>query len=183
MKGCDKEGGVVIEGVVPRDSEQEVFVNILVLWTPDFFATFVDDGILMRVVSNSGGARRGSEEMREELGFRGDGEWEVEEDRSGWGRRGNDGNGGFNDGWRKVLDGDIGEGDSLDNFFKLKMDVCVLMLGDQGVLKLGAYDVSLFSGDVGEDMEEVGQCGNDGGRGMGTVDVDVGGGMIATWAG
>jgi hypothetical protein len=118
-KRCDEESGVVVEGIVTGDGEQEVFLNILILRTPDLLTSFVDDGVLMWVVSNGGGARWGSEEVGEELGFWGDGERKVGEDRSGQGGGGDDGNGGFNDGRREVFDGDVGEGDSLDNFFEL----------------------------------------------------------------
>jgi hypothetical protein len=49
----------------------------------------------------------------------------------------------------------------LDDFFKLEVDVGILIFGGQGILKLGAYYVSLLGGDIGEDVEEVGQGGND----------------------
>jgi hypothetical protein len=98
-EGGDEEGGVVVEGIVPGDGEEEVFVDILILRTPDLLTTFVDDGVLVRVVGNSSGTGQGSEEVGEEFGFWGDREWEVGEDRSGRGRRGNDSNGGFGDGW------------------------------------------------------------------------------------
>jgi hypothetical protein len=44
----------------------------------------------------------------------------------------------------------------LDDFFELKVDVGILVFRGQGVLKLGAYKVSLLGGDIGEDVEEVG---------------------------
>jgi hypothetical protein len=72
-EGCDEEGGIVVEGVVAGDGEEEVTLNIFVLRAPDFLTSFVDDGVLVRVVGNSGGAGWGGEEMGEELGFRGDG--------------------------------------------------------------------------------------------------------------
>jgi hypothetical protein len=50
----------------------------------------------------------------------------------------------------------------LNNLFKLVVDVDVLVLGGQEVLKLRAYDVSLLGGDVGKDMEEVRQGCNGG---------------------
>jgi hypothetical protein len=68
-EGCDEKGGMVIKGIVAGDSEEEVFLNILLLWTPDFLATFVDDGVLMWVIGNSSGTQQGSEEVREEFGF------------------------------------------------------------------------------------------------------------------
>jgi hypothetical protein len=63
------------------------------------------------------------------------------------------------------------------------VDVHILVFGGRGVLKLWAYDVSLLGGDVGDDVKEVGQGGNDGGWGLGAVDVTVLGEMITSWAG
>jgi hypothetical protein len=74
---------------------------------------------LVGVVGDGGGTRWGDEEVREELSFRGDREWEVRENRSRQGGRGDDGDGGFNDGRREIFDGNVGEGDSFDNFLKL----------------------------------------------------------------
>jgi hypothetical protein len=31
MEGGDKEGGVIVKGIVPGDGEQEIFLNIFVL--------------------------------------------------------------------------------------------------------------------------------------------------------
>jgi hypothetical protein len=183
MKGRDKEGGVVVKGIVAGDGEEEVTLDIFVLRAPDFLTAFVDNGILVWVVGDSGGTRRGGEEVREELSFRGDRERKIGKDGSWWGGRGNGGNGSFDDGRREIFNGDVGEGNSLDNFFELEMDVLVLMLGGRGILKLRAYDVSLLGGDVGEDVKEVGRGGNNGGRGVGTIGVEACGGAIATWAG
>jgi hypothetical protein len=119
MEGCDEEGGVVVKSVVVGDGKEEVTLDIFILGAPDFLALFVYDSVLVWVVSDGGGIGWGGEEVREELGFRSDREWEVRENGSGWGRRGNNGDGGFNDGRREVLDGDVGEGDSFNNFFKL----------------------------------------------------------------
>jgi hypothetical protein len=69
----------------------------------------------------------------------------------------------------------------LDDFFKLKMDVGVLMFGGWEVLKLGAYYISLLGGDVGKDMKEVG-WGCDGGQGQGAIGVGMWGEMITTQA-
>jgi hypothetical protein len=91
---------MVVEGVVVGDGEEEVLLNVFVLRTPDFLTSLVNDGVLVGVVGNSGGAGWGGEEMGEELGFRGDGEREVREDRSGWSGGGDNGNRGFSDGWR-----------------------------------------------------------------------------------
>jgi hypothetical protein len=44
----------------------------------------------------------------------------------------------------------------LNDFFELKVDIGILVFGGQRVLKLRAYNVSLFGGNVGEDVEEVG---------------------------
>ena len=100
---------------------------------------FIDDGVLVGVNVISKGARRSGSKMREELvlGVEGD-NWEGEflEDGSGWGGRGYDGDRGFNDSRREVLDWDICELDAVDDFFKLKVDVSVLGLIGRGVLKL-----------------------------------------------
>jgi hypothetical protein len=70
----------------------------------------------------------------------------------------------------------------LDNFFKLKVNVGILVLKGQGILKLGAYNVSLLGGDIGKNMEEVGQ-GSNGGQGQGAIGVETWGNMITTQAG
>jgi hypothetical protein len=116
----------------------------------------------------------------EEFGFRGDGEREVWEDRSGQGGRGDDSYGGFNDRRREVLDGDVGEGNSFDNFFELEVDVGVLMFGGRRVLKLGAYYVSLLGGDIGEDVKEIGR-GDGGGRGAGAVFITARSKAVTAW--
>ena len=48
------------------------------------------------------------------------------------------GNGSFNNGGWEILDWDISKGDTVNDFFKLKMDVSVLCFNSGGVLKLGA---------------------------------------------
>jgi hypothetical protein len=64
----------------------------------------------------------------------------------------------------------------------LEVDVFVLMLGGWGILKLGALNISLLGGNVGEDMKEVRWGGNDG-WGRGAVGVKAHGRAITTWAG
>jgi hypothetical protein len=138
MEGHDEEGGVVVEGVVLGDGEEEVFLDILILWTPDLLTAFVDNSVLVRVVGNGGSTGWGSEEMREELGFWGDGEQEVGKDGSRQSRGRDDGDGSFSDGWWEVFYGDVSEGDSLDDFLELEVDVGILLFGGWGVLKLQA---------------------------------------------
>jgi hypothetical protein len=57
------------------------------------------------------------------------------------------------------------------------------MLGGQRILKLGAYDISLFGGDVGEDVEKVGRGSDDGGWGTGAIGIVAWGETITSWAG
>jgi hypothetical protein len=183
LLNISSESRVSIEGVVLGDGEQEVFLNILVLGAPDLLTAFIDNGVLVRVVGNGSGTRQGGEEVWEEFGFRGNREREVGEDRSEWGGRGNNGNRGFSDRRWEVFDGDISKQDTLDDFFKLKVDVGVLMFWGQGVLKLRAYYVSLLGGNIGEDVEEVGWGGDNGGQGQGAIGVRARGRVITTWAG
>ena len=108
---------------------------------PDFLSAFVDDGVLVGVDVVGEGARRGGPKMGEEfvLGVtRDDREREFLKDRSGWGGRGNDGDGGFNDGGWEVLDWDVCKRDAVDDFFELEVDVGVLSFVGGGVLKLWA---------------------------------------------
>ena len=108
---------------------------------PDLFSAFVNDGVLVRVDVVGEGARRGGPEVREKLvfGVAGDDrEREFLEDRSGRGRRGNDGDGCFNDRRWEILDGDVRKGDTVDDFLELKVDVRVLGFVGGGVLKLRA---------------------------------------------
>ena len=79
---------------------------VFVLGDPKFLSSFIEDSILVWVVVGSG-AWRGSEEMWEEVGF-----WEDEKGkdavgRSRWGRRWDSGDGGGDDRWWKVLNGDV----------------------------------------------------------------------------
>jgi hypothetical protein len=66
---CDEIGGMVIEGIVSRDGEEEVVLDILVLGAPDFLTTFVDDSVLVQVMGDGSGAGWGGKEVGEELGF------------------------------------------------------------------------------------------------------------------
>jgi hypothetical protein len=182
MEGHDKEGRIVVKGIVAGDGEEEVALDVLILGAPDFFATFIDDGVLVWVVSDGGGTGQGGKEVGEELSFWGDGKRKVREDGSGRGRGGDDSDGGFNDRRWEILDRDVCERDPLDDFFKLVVDVCVLVFDGRGVLKLRAYNVSLLGGDGGEDVEEVGWGDGNGGQGTGAIGVRVHGGTITTWA-
>jgi hypothetical protein len=74
---------------------------------------------LVGVVGNSSGTQWGGKEVREEFGFQGVREWEVGEDRSGQGGRGNNGDRGFSNRWQEVFNGDVSEQDTLNSFFKL----------------------------------------------------------------
>jgi hypothetical protein len=49
----------------------------------------------------------------------------------------------------------------LNTFFKLEVDIDILVLGGWGILKLGAYNISLVDGNVSKNVEEVG-WGDDG---------------------
>jgi hypothetical protein len=68
-EGSDKVGGVVVKAIPQGDALEEVPLEVFFLWSPDLLSTFVDNGVLVRVAVIGGGARRGSEEMREELSF------------------------------------------------------------------------------------------------------------------
>ena len=108
---------------------------------PDLFTTFVDNGVLVGVDVVGEGTRRCGPEVREELVLgvtRNDREGEFLTDRSRRGRRGDSGDGGFDDRGREILDRDICERDSVDDFFKLEVDVGVLCFVGGGVLELRA---------------------------------------------
>ena len=109
--------------------------------TPDLLTAFVDDGVLVRVDVVSEGTGRGGPKMWEELVLGvewDDREGELLEDRSGRGRRRDDGDGGFDDSGREILDWDIREWDAVNNLFELEMDVSVLGFIGGGVLELRA---------------------------------------------
>ena len=109
--------------------------------TPDLLTAFVDDGVLVRVDVVGEGARRGGPEVWEERVFGVEGDdrkGELLEDGSGWGRRGNDGDGSFDNGRREVLYWDIREWNVVDDFLELKVDICVLGFVGGGVLELRA---------------------------------------------
>ena len=67
-----------------------------------------------------------------------DGERELLEGRGRRGGRGNNGDGGFDDSGREVLNWDIREWDAVDDFLKLEVDICILSFVGRGVLKLWA---------------------------------------------
>ena len=83
---------------------------------------FVDDGVLVGVDVVGKRAGRGGPEVREEfvLGVEGyDGEGELLEDRSGRSGRGDDGDRGFDNSGREILNRDVREGDTVDYFLEL----------------------------------------------------------------
>ena len=87
------------------------------------------------------GAGGGGPEMWEELVFgveRDDGKGEFLEDRGGWGGRGDNGDGGFDDSGQEVLDRDVRKRDTINDFLELKVDVRVLGFVSWGVLELRA---------------------------------------------
>jgi hypothetical protein len=114
------------------------------LQCPDLLTAFVDDGVLVGVAVIGDGARRGGEEVWEELGFVEVREREDGEDGSGWTWGGDTGDGGFCDGRREVLDWDVGKWDALNDFFELAVGILVLVLIGRGVLKLRAFYISLL---------------------------------------
>ena len=108
---------------------------------PDLFSTFVNDGVLMWVDVVGEGAGRGGPEVGEEFVLsveRDDGEGEFLEDRSGRGRRGDDGDRGFDNGGREILNRDVRKWDAVNDFLELEVDVRVLGFVGGGVLKLRA---------------------------------------------
>ena len=99
------------------------------MWTPNLLTAFVDDSVLVGVDVVGKGAGRGGPEVGEELVFgveRDNREGEFLKGRSRRGGRGNDCDGGFDDGGREILNRDIREWNAVNDFLKLKMDVCVL---------------------------------------------------------
>jgi hypothetical protein len=180
----DEVLGMVTEGVPQGDELEEVAQEIFFLRGPDLLTAFVDDGVLVGVAVVGGGARRSGEEVREEFGFVEAGKREDGEDRSGrtWGR--DAGDRGFCDRRREVFDGDVSEGNAFDYVLELAVRVFVLVLVGGGILELWAC-VSLLSGDVGKDVEEIGRgdsgVGEDGGgdERRGTVLVETRDGAVA----
>ena len=87
------------------------------------------------------GAGRGGPEVGEELVLgveRDNGEREFLKDRSRRGGRGNDGDRCLDDSRQEVFNRDIHEWDTVNDFFKLKVDIRVLCFVGGGVLKLRA---------------------------------------------
>ena len=84
--------------------------------------------------------------------------------RSRWGGRRDGGNRGNDDRQWKVLNWDVSEGDVLNYFLKMLMDVCVLQLG-VWVLELRTDNVVLLGGDISKDLKEVERSGDKGGGG------------------
>ena len=87
------------------------------------------------------GAGRGGPKVREELVLvveRDDREGKFLEDGSGRGGRRDDGDGGFDDSGREVLNRDVRKWDAINDFLELKVDVRVLGFVGWGVLELRA---------------------------------------------
>ena len=69
--------GVVVEVVVAGDVVEEVFGEVLFLWNPELFSTFVDDRVLVWVVVSGSGAGWGDKEVGK--GFELAVEWVVDD--------------------------------------------------------------------------------------------------------
>ena len=111
------------------------------MWTPDFFTAFVDDSVLVGMDVVGEGTGRCGPKMREKLVLSVEGdnrEGKFLKDRSGRSRRGDGGDGGFDDGGREILNWDIRKWDAVDDFLKLEVDVRILNFVGRGVLKLRA---------------------------------------------
>ena len=160
----DKVRMVLVKFVVFGDVHQEVTFDVLVLWGPNLLTAFIDNLILVWVMIG-GGARRGSEEVREELGFWEDGEREDVVGRSRWGWGRDSSNGGSDNGRRKVFNWDVSKQDTFNNFFETLVDICILRLGVR-ILKLRTRKVVLLGGDISEYLEEIGRGGNEDGGGQ-----------------
>lgn len=158
-EGCGKVRVVGFKVVKFGNVYQEVSLHVFILWGPDPFSAFVDDRILVWVVVG-GGARQGSEEVGEEVGFWEDGETRDAARGSGQGGRRDYGNGGNNDGRQEVLDWDVSEWDVLNYFLKALMDICILWLG-VGVLELRTREIILFGSNVGENFKKIGRGGDE----------------------
>ena len=92
---------------------------------PNFLAAVVDDGVLVRVMVGGCGTRRGGEVLGEVLDLVSEGTGDNEGRAWGW-----DGvDGGLDDGRGKVLNGDVGKGNTDNGVFKLSVGVFVLFLG------------------------------------------------------
>jgi hypothetical protein len=69
IEGGDEIGRVVVKGIVLEDGEEEVPLDIFFLRTPDLLTTFIDNGVLVRMMGDGSSTGQGSEEVGEELGF------------------------------------------------------------------------------------------------------------------
>ena len=108
---------------------------------PDLFSAFVNDGVLVGVDVVGKGAGRGSPEVWEELVLSVEGDnrkGELLENWSGRGRRGDDGDGGFDNSGQEVFNRDVREWDMIDDSLELEVDISVLGFVGGGVLKLRA---------------------------------------------
>ena len=76
---------------------------------PNIFTAIVNDSVLMQVMVSGSGTRRGSEELREVFDLFSEGAWDNEGRTWGW----DSVNRSFSNGRGKVLNGDVGEGDTV----------------------------------------------------------------------
>ena len=64
----DKGKGVGVKVQDAGDVAEEVSVDELLLWNPEFLATVIDNGVLVRVAVDYKSTGRGSEEVGEDVG-------------------------------------------------------------------------------------------------------------------
>ena len=175
----DKKGGLNLLKIdLPCDGAKEIGVDKFFVGVPDVTVLLVDDGVLVRVVVICSKARRGSEEVGEgeEVG----GERSEEGGGRRWGRRGNGGDRGFDDGWGDVLNRDVFGINDFTRELKLRPSVLIEWGKEAVEFGLGKAD-DVGSGLLTELFEVEFSCGAkgfEGGlrgrRGWGSDDVRVG---------
>ena len=91
---------------------------------PNFLAAIVNDGVLVRVMVSGSGTWWGGEELGEVFDLISKGMWDNK--GGAWGWDGVDRS--LDDGWGKILNGDVSEGDTDNGVFELSVGVFVLVL-------------------------------------------------------